>query len=96
MIHRWRTIAPAIQRVRAPTPVNTSMSLQRRQFTPRVVVVTEGSQVDFPNQDPFSHNVFSKADVGPFDAEVYGRGRTRSNVFSRQASIPSTPTSTRA
>src|SRR5471030_1445546 len=40
---------------------NTAIALQARQFAPRVRVVTEGSKIEFPNQDAFNHNVFSKA-----------------------------------
>src|SRR5262245_48184060 len=29
-----------------------------KRFTPHVVAVETGSQVDFPNDDPFFHNVF--------------------------------------
>ena len=59
---------------------NTVIALQSRQFSPRVRVVMQGSKVEFPNQDPFSHNVFSKMNGG-FDTGVYGRGKTRDNVF---------------
>lgn len=60
---------------------NTSIALQARQFAPRVRVVTEGSKVEFPNLDPFTHNVFSKAPQGPFDTESYGKSKTRDNTF---------------
>ena len=50
-------------------PTNTSIALQARLFAPAVRVVTEGSRIEFPNQDPFTHNVFSKAPQGPFDTE---------------------------
>lgn len=60
--------------------VNASIALQSRQFSPRVRVVTEGSKIQFPNQDPFSHNVFSKANGG-FDTGVYGRGKTKDHTF---------------
>lgn len=62
-------------------PTNTSIALQARQFAPRVRVISEGSKIEFPNQDPFTHNVFSKAPQGPFDTESYGKGKTRDNVF---------------
>src|SRR5262245_50528004 len=39
---------------------NTVIALDKRQFSPRVRVITEGSKIEFPNQDPFNHNVFSK------------------------------------
>src|SRR5437868_6745116 len=35
---------------------NTSIALQARQFAPQVRVVTEGSKIEFPNQDAFNHN----------------------------------------
>jgi plastocyanin len=59
---------------------NTVIALEKRQFSPRVRVITEGSKVDFPNQDPFSHNVFSKVNGG-FDTQAYGRGKTKGQVF---------------
>ena len=61
-------------------PQNTVIALQSRQFSPRVRVVMEGSKVEFPNQDPFSHNVFSKVNGG-FDTQTYGRGKTKDHVF---------------
>ncbi len=69
-------------------PTNTSIALQARQFAPRVRVVTEGSKIEFPNQDPFNHNVFSKAAQGPFDTESYGKGKTRDNVFKSAGVYP--------
>lgn len=60
---------------------NTSIALQARQFAPRVRIVTEGSKIEFPNQDPFTHNVFSKAPQGPFDTESFGKSKTRDNTF---------------
>src|SRR5205823_1926091 len=47
-----------------------------------------GSKIEFPNQDPFNHNVFSKAPQGPFDTESYGRGKTRDNVFKTAGIYP--------
>ena len=61
-------------------PTNTVIALQSRQFSPRVRVVTQGSRIEFPNQDPFSHNVFSKTNGG-FDTGSFGRGKTRDQVF---------------
>jgi len=70
----------AAARHKPATPSNSVINLQSRQFRPRVTVVMEGSTVAFPNLDPFSHNVFSKTNGG-FDTGVYGRGKTRDNVF---------------
>ncbi len=64
----------------APLPANSVIALNSRQFSPRVRVVMEGSKVEFPNQDPFSHNVFSKMNGG-FDTGTYGRGKVREQTF---------------
>jgi plastocyanin len=66
---------------------NTVIALQSRQFSPRVRVITEGSRIEFPNQDPFSHNVFSKIHGG-FDTGVFGRGKTRVHVFHEAGVYP--------
>jgi plastocyanin len=65
---------------KTPSPTNTTIALEKRQFSPRVRVVVEGSKVDFPNQDPWNHNVFSKANGG-FDTGVFGRGKTKDQKF---------------
>lgn len=79
--------ASASARVRPPSPTNTVIALQSRQFRPRVRVVVEGSKVEFPNQDPFSHNVFSKMNGG-FDTGVYGRGKMRDQMFREPGVYP--------
>lgn len=68
-------------------PTNTAMNLHGRQFDPRVRVVTPGSRVSFTNIDPFSHNVFSKMNGG-FDTGVYGRNKTKDNVFTEPGVYP--------
>jgi plastocyanin len=48
-----------------------------RRYTPKVRLVSAGSTVEFPNQDPFRHNVFSKAGPAEFDLGLYDRGEVR-------------------
>jgi plastocyanin len=67
-------------KTKAPSPTNTTIALEKRQFSPRVRVVVEGSKVDFPNQDPWNHNVFSKTNGG-FDTGVFGRGKSKDQKF---------------
>jgi plastocyanin len=78
-------VAPARPQKLAPT--NTVIALQSRQFSPRVRVVTEGSKIEFPNQDPFNHNAFSKANGG-FDTGVYGRGKMKDQTFAQSGVYP--------
>jgi hypothetical protein len=53
-----------------------------------VLPVAAGRTVAFPNRDPFSHNVFSNADQGPFDLGLYRRGATRGATFARPGVYP--------
>lgn len=50
------------------------MSTVRKQFVPRVMATTVGSQVRFPNQDPILHNAFSTSKDNSFDVGLYGQG----------------------
>ena len=78
---------PAGQKVRI-SPANEQMALQARQFAPHVRVIPQGSKVEFTNQDPFSHNVFSKATQGPFDTDVFGRGKKKSTTVKEAGVYP--------
>ena len=54
-----------------------------KAFHPHVMVVPVGSVVDFPNRDPFFHNVFSLFDGKRFDLGLYEAGATNSVRFDR-------------
>jgi len=55
-----------------------------KMFTPHLLVVPIGSQVEFPNQDPFFHNVFSLFNGKRFDLGLYESGTSRSVRFDRE------------
>ena len=78
---------PAGQKAKL-APVNDQMALQARQFAPHIRIVPPGSKVEFVNQDPFSHNVFSKATQGPFDTDVFGRGKKKSTTVKEAGVYP--------
>lgn len=52
-------------------------------FIPRAVAVTVGSEVSFPNADPFYHNVFSLSRPRTFDLGRYPTGQTRTVRFDK-------------
>jgi len=56
---------------------------RNKSFEPHVLVVRVGSVVDFPNRDPFFHNVFSLFDGKRFDLGLYEAGATNSAHFDR-------------
>jgi hypothetical protein len=57
---------------------------KNRMFTPHLLVIPVGSTVDFPNADPFFHNVFSLFDGKRFDLGLYEAGSDKQVVFSRE------------
>jgi plastocyanin len=54
-----------------------------KRFIPHVMAVEFGAAVDFPNEDPFFHNVFSIYDGKRFDLGLYASGETRPVIFNR-------------
>jgi plastocyanin len=62
--------------------------MRGREFLPHVRVVLAGGTVAFPNEDPFRHNVFSSAELGPFDLGLYPTRATRTASFMRPGAYP--------
>lgn len=58
-----------------------------KQFIPRVVVVPVGSKVDFRNDDPFYHNVFSLSDAEKFDTGLYASGLAYTQTFDKAGPV---------
>lgn len=57
---------------------------KNRMFRPHLLVIPVGSVVEFPNRDPFFHNVFSLFDGKRFDLGLYEAGSMKSVTFSRE------------
>ena len=54
-----------------------------KSFDPHVLVVQVGTAVQFPNKDPFLHNVFSLFDGKRFDLGFYEAGSSKTVHFDR-------------
>ena len=72
----------------APTKSHAQIVMESREFVPRVRVVGAGSEVGFPNQDPFRHNVFSKSGPSEFDLGLYARGESKDARIDRAGVYP--------
>lgn len=57
---------------------------KNRTFIPHLQVIPVGSVVQFPNEDPFFHNVFSFYEGKRFDLGLYEAGTSKSVTFSRK------------
>jgi len=56
---------------------------ENETFVPHVLAITKGSTVDFPNDDPFFHNVFSLSSAAAFNLGRYPRGQSRPARFTK-------------
>lgn len=63
--------------------VRAQMVQQEESFLPRLVAIPRGSTVEFPNSDPFFHNVFSLSRGATFDLGRFPRGASRARVFTQ-------------
>jgi len=56
---------------------------RNKSFHPSLLVIPVGGKVEFPNRDPFFHNVFSLYDGKRFDLGLYESGTTRFVQFDK-------------
>ena len=54
-----------------------------KSFQPSLLVIPAGGKVEFPNRDPFFHNVFSLFDGKRFDLGLYESGSTQFVQFDK-------------
>ena len=64
-----------------PRPSSATITMKGKGFAPRVAVVPVGGTVEFPNQDPVFHNVFSVSGENRFDLDLYKRPRSGAWAF---------------
>ena len=80
----WSVGLPAAaESALAEQKARLQMAQKGQNFVPRVVPVSVGRSVDFPNFDPIFHNAFSVSPVKRFDLGKYPRGQSRKVVFSK-------------
>ena len=65
----------------AVAPATPTLAQQDTAFSPNVLIVPVGTTVQFPNRDPFFHNVFSYSSAARFDLGRYPRGESKSVGF---------------
>jgi plastocyanin len=82
----WLTPSDGASGISAPVPQSfplPSLVQRNKSFEPHVLVVRVGSLVEFPNRDPFFHNVFSLYEGKRFDLGLYEAGTTRNVLFDK-------------
>jgi len=64
-------LEPAAGKVAVKPLPDTEISQARRQFQPRVTVITVGTRVSFPNFDTVRHHVYSFSAAKTFELKLY-------------------------
>jgi plastocyanin len=93
VIHRSRQVTGNANVVLWLTPLASSEAASKpappvrlvqkdKKFSPHVVAVRSGTEIEFPNQDPFFHDVISIYHGKPFDLGLYESGTSRKVRFS--------------
>jgi plastocyanin len=62
-------------------PERVVIAMKGKEFRPRVAAVSAGGVVEFPNEDPIFHNVFSVSGQNRFDLDLYKRPKSGSWTF---------------
>lgn len=65
-----------------PKPAREVVTMKSKAFAPHVLAIGTGTTVDFPNEDPILHNVFSVSGEG-FDLGLYKRPKSGSRTFDK-------------
>jgi plastocyanin len=80
----WLSPQGAVQPAHLVSPAGKYRMIQRnKMFEPSLLVVPLGSLVDFPNLDPWFHNVFSLYRGKRFDLGLYEAGAQKTIKFDR-------------
>jgi plastocyanin len=80
----WLVPMGATSPADAASPATAPQIVQRNKtFEPHILAIQVGSAVQFPNKDPFLHNVFSLFDGKRFDLGFYEAGSSRAVRFDR-------------
>ena len=77
----WLT--PAQPPASMPAAALARLIQKDKRFSPHVIAIRVGSEIEFPNRDPFFHDVFSIYRGKPFDLGLYESGSSRKVRFSQ-------------
>ncbi len=65
------------------SPQKRTLVQRDKRFIPHIMAIQVGTEVEFPNFDPFFHNVFSVFDGKRFDLGLYANGESKLVRFNR-------------
>ena len=75
------SLEPASGKLIHKSPATFQMTTRGKMLIPHVLAIPVGSTVEFPNDDPISHNLFSLSSNNSFDLGLYRKGAGKSHKF---------------
>jgi plastocyanin len=81
------TLEPIDGKWKPRTPKRLVVEQRGREFLPRVMAISVGSTVSFPNFDSVFHNVFSISPAAAFDLGIYKVGEAREYTFQKEGIV---------
>jgi plastocyanin len=64
-----------------------TVSQKNKAFSVESLKIKVGDSVEFRNDDPFFHNIFSLSDVQTFDLGSYPKGQSRKATFTKPGKV---------
>jgi plastocyanin len=80
-------LEPATGRNPKRAPATYQMVTRGKALVPHVLAIPVGSTVEFPNDDPISHNLFSLSSNNSFDLGLYRRGAGKAHTFDTPGTV---------
>ncbi len=74
-------LEPAVAKAPKVIPSKFQMVTRGKMLMPHVLAIPVGSTVEFPNDDPISHNLFSLSANNAFDLGLYRKGSGKAQKF---------------
>ena len=91
VIYLEGNIAPAASiALASSSTAHATMSQRGERFVPHILPITQGTTVDFPNEDDVYHNVFSLSPTvgkGGFDLGRYPKGSSKTWTFDKPGTV---------
>lgn len=68
-------------------PAAFNMTTRSKTVVPHVMAVPAGSTINFPNEDPIAHNLFSLTPSNAFDLGLYRKGAGKTHKFDAPGTV---------
>ena len=87
VVHTLAVLALATLPAASALAADHVVSQKNKEFALKALKIKVGDSIDFRNEDPFAHNVFSLSDAKAFDLGSYAQGQSRKVLFDKAGKV---------